>query len=230
MLFLKDILHLFYPNLCVSCSTSLLKSERILCAFCRHDLPIINTNNFNNNEITNAFYGRINIKKATSFLYFNKKNSTQKLIHQLKYKGNQEVGTFIGNWFGSNLKEHHFFNDIDCIIPVPLHPKKEKTRGYNQLTTFGKSLSEIANIVYKDELLLRISSTKTQTLKERFERFSNSNTVFHLTNTSALKNKHILLIDDVITTGATIEACCNELLKTENITISIATISYTQQD
>ncbi|MBS9774469.1 MAG: ComF family protein [Tenacibaculum sp.] len=230
MTFLKNIIDLFYPNLCLNCDNSLLKSELVLCSFCRHNLPIIDIKNFENNEITNIFYGRFPIKKATSFLYFTQKNISQKLIHQLKYKGRQDIGTFIGNWFGSELNNNNFFENIDCIIPIPLHPNKMKKRGYNQLTTFGKKLSEIANIPYIEDVLLKGSSTKTQTLKQRFERFNNEKTKFYIKNKTLLENKNILLIDDVITTGATLEDCCNELLKIKNININIATITYTKKN
>lgn len=229
MHFLKNLLYLFYPNFCI-CGKILLRHESILCSVCRHDLPLIDLKNHMKNEINTIFSGRIPIKKITSFLYFKKGNSTQKLIHQLKYKGNQKIGSFLGNWFGKQLEEQKIFSDVDYIIPVPLHLKKEKERGYNQVASFGKRLSKTLNIKYLDTILKRVSSTKTQTFKKRFERFSNLNTKFHLTDTKTLENKHILLIDDVITTGATLEACCNELLKTKNIIISIATMAYTEQN
>lgn len=229
MVKLKDIFNLFYPDICISCSKSLLKNEKILCAFCCHDLPLININNCYENRVETTFFGRLPIKKTISFLEYKKESIAQKLIHELKYKGNEEVGVFLGNWFGNQLQETKIFNDVDYIIPVPLHKKKEKTRGYNQLTKFGKCLSEKLNISYNDDTLFRISSTKTQTLKQRFERFTNTNTTFSLIDRSIFENKHVLLIDDVITTGATLEACCNELLKTKNITISIATMAYTER-
>lgn len=228
MRILKDIFHLFYPKICTCCSKNLLKGEAILCVNCRHDLPIIEITDYKDNEIATTFYGRVPIEKAVSFLYYRKKGKARELIHQLKYKNRQEIGEFLGDWFGHQLKQTNVFTDIDFIVPVPLHPKRFKERGYNQVTSFGKKLSKHLDIVYKPNILQRLSNTKTQTLQKRFERFSNTNTKFELTNTSIFKNKHILLIDDVITTGATIEACCNELLKIENITISIATLAYTE--
>lgn len=230
MKLIKDTISLFYPNLCLFCNKTLLKRELIICTFCSHNLPIINITDFEKNEIATIFYGLIPIKKAVSFLYFKKPSATKELIHQLKYKGKQEIGNLLGNWFGTKLNENNFFTDIDCIIPVPLHPKKEKTRGYNQLTTFGQSLSKIGNVPYLENILLQTSTTNSQTFKKRFERFSDSRTKFLISDTVTLQNKHILLIDDVITTGSTLEACCNELLKTKNITISIATIAFTVQN
>lgn len=176
-----------------------------------------------------TFYGRVPVEKVRSFLYYQKDGITQKLIHQLKYKNQPEIGVFIGEWFGSNLVDMNVFEDIDYIVPVPLHPKKQRKRGYNQVTLFGETLSKILDVEYKPNVLIRSSTTKTQTLKQRFERFSDSNTKFKLANTTIFENKHVLLIDDVITTGATIEACANELLKTKNITISVATMAYTQK-
>jgi len=228
MQLLKDFFQLFYPKLCTTCDKNLLNEEEIICSFCRHDLPIINHKDYKNNRVIQTFYGRVNVEKATSFLYFRKVGKVRDLIHQLKYKGNENVGTFLGNWFGQELKESNEFKDIDYIIPVPLHKKRLQERGYNQLTKFGQSLSKILEIEYLPEVLTRVSSSKTQTYKQRFERFSNNETKFLLTNKSTLKNKHILLIDDVITTGATLEACCKELLKTENLKISIVTMAFTE--
>lgn len=229
MQFLKDIFYVFYPNLCINCEIALLQNEKFLCTFCKNDLPIIDDNEHINVTLMSTFYGRIPVEKVRSFLYYQKDGITQKLIHQLKYKNQPEIGVFIGEWFGSNLADVNVFEDIDYIVPVPLHPKKQRKRGYNQVTLFGETLSKMLDIEYKANVLIRSSTTKTQTLKQRFERFSDSNTKFKLANTIIFENKHVLLIDDVITTGATIEACANELLKTKNITISVATMAYTQK-
>ena len=228
MLFLKDIFHLFYPKLCVVCKQQLITNEKVLCTFCRHDLPIIEETNYRKNKITELFYGRIPIEKGISFLFFRKKGKVKDIIHQLKYKGNQEIGLFLGDWFGEILKENKEFNEVDVIIPVPLHQKKLRQRGYNQVTKFGERLGEILAIPYTPNVLMRTSFGKTQTFKNRFARFKDIETTFLLTDTLCFENKHILLIDDVITTGATLEACCNELLKTKNIKISILTMAFTE--
>lgn len=228
MNYLKDVLHLFFPKICITCESKLLQSEKIICTLCRHDLPMICYKDYKDNKITKAFYGRIPIEKATSFLFYRKDGKTKDLIHHLKYKGNQEIGTFIGDWFGQILVNSNEFNTIDCIIPVPLHPKKQKQRGYNQLTTFGLSLSKQLKKPYIKDVLIRTSATKTQTFKQRFERFNNNGTKFSVPDKSILTNKHILLIDDVITTGATLESCCKELLTSEKIKISIVTMAYTE--
>jgi ComF family protein len=228
MKFLLDVLHLFFPKTCVTCTVELVSNEKLICTQCRHDLPIINYKDFKDNKIKNAFLGKIPIEKATSFLFYRKEGKTKKLIHNLKYKGNQEVGNFIGDWFGNSLKQSKEFNDIDYIIPVPLHKNKLKKRGYNQLTTFGNKLSKHLSTIYMPGILIRTSTATTQTFKQRFERFGNTETKFSVTDQQLFKNKHIVLIDDVITTGATLEACCTELLKTENIKISIITMAYTE--
>jgi ComF family protein len=228
MKYLNDVLHLFYPKVCITCKSTLLQTEKMLCTLCRHDLPIICYNDYKDNKIKSTFYGRIPIENATSFLFYRNEGKTKEIIHDLKYKGNQKIGDWIGNWLGTILKESKDFSDIDYIVPVPLHPKKLKQRGYNQLTTFGKQLAKHLNAFYLPNVLIRVSSSKTQTFKQRFERFSNNNTKFKIIYKHQLQNKHVLLIDDVITTGATLESCCKELLKSNNVKISIATMAYTE--
>lgn len=230
MRILKDIFDLFYPNLCINCDNHLLKGEIILCSFCKHDVPVIQLKDYKNNEIKTVFYGKVLINKAASFMYFRKEGVSKKLIHNLKYKNTPEIGAFIGDWFGYLLKESGDFEAIDCIIPVPLHASKLKKRGYNQVDEFGKSLSNLLKAPYMPSVLTKIGANETQTFKKRFDRFSNTVTKFYLSDTTILEHKHVLLIDDVITTGATLEACCNELLKTKNITISVVTIAFTQKN
>jgi ComF family protein len=227
MNYLKDVFQLFFPKICVTCDAELYLNERLICTLCRHDLPVIQNFDFKKNKIFTSFYGRIPIEFAGSFLYYSKVGKTKTLVQHLKYKNNQEIGAFVGNWFGEILKESKQFTTIDYIVPVPLHRKKLKKRGYNQLTTFGLSLAQQLKTKYNSDMLIQTSATKTQTDKQRFERFNTSETPFSLTNSSFFENKHILLIDDVITTGATLASCCHELLKTNGIKISIVTIAYT---
>lgn len=227
MQFLKDIYSLFYPKICVCCKNLLIPNEDLICTTCRHDLPVICYTDFKKNKITELFYGKIPIEIALSFLHFQKESKVKELIHELKYKGRQEIGIFIGNWLGHMLRERGALNNVDIIIPVPLHKKKFRQRGYNQLTTFGKSLSMQLHIPYKETYLHRISATKTQTFKNKTERYSNVFYNFQVPNEGTLRNKHVLLIDDVITTGATLEACCNALLKVEGIKLSILTMAFT---
>jgi len=224
---LDDIFNLFYPEQCAICKNQLVKGEKIICVSCITELPVTNFCNLKNNSVETSFYGRILIKEATSLFYFHKEGKVQKLIHQLKYKGNQQIGVVLGDWLGENMLESSRFNDLDAIITVPLHPKKLKKRGFNQLTKFGKSLSNKLQIPVIDDVLVKVFASQTQTKKSRFDRTTNVDEKFELLDHSILKNKHILLIDDIITTGATLEACSLALLHSKNIKISIATMAYT---
>jgi len=228
MKILKDFFDLFYPKTCANCTIKLLQNEHVICTICRHDLPLTNFNSFTDNKVAKMFYGRVTIEKAYALLFFRKKGITQKLIHDLKYKGNEEIGILFGNWLGAFLAENSKFSNIDVIVPVPIHYKRRKKRGYNQVTKFGKRLSHHLKKPFIEDILIRKDATKTQTFKSRFERFSNQETQFLLTNKTFFKNKHILIIDDVVTTGATLEACAIALFKTEKIKISILTIAYTE--
>ena len=205
----------------------LTTGEQLLCVPCRSDLSETNFSEWQENMVERSFYGRIPIENATSLLYFNKKGNVQKLMHQLKYKNHQEIGTFLGNWLAERMILSKRFRNIDYIVPVPLHAKKLKERGYNQVITFGESLASKLGIPLLEKVLIRISKSKAQTFKDRFERSDHIHEKFDLSDKEILKNKHILLIDDIITTGATLEACSIQLLQTSNIKISIATMVYT---
>jgi ComF family protein len=228
MKLLKDLFYLFYPNICANCNEQLLQNEKVICTFCRHDLPLTNFQSYTKNKVSRIFSGRITIEKAYALLFFRKQGVTKNLIHALKYKGNEEVGVFFGNWIGEIVAKNKEFSTVDFIVPVPIHAKKKKIRGYNQVTKFGECLSMHLKVPLNEDVLIRQSATKTQTLKSRFERFNDLESKFSAKNTSIFKEKHILIIDDVITTGATLEACAQELLKTPGIKISILTMSYTE--
>ena len=228
MNFLEDIFNIFFPKVCLCCHEHLLNNEATICLICRHDLPITNFSFEENNLVEKSFYGRIPIENATALFYFLKKGKVQQLIHELKYNKQQQVGTFVGNWLGAEMDESNRFKNIDCIIPVPLHRKKLKTRGYNQVTTFGESLAKKLNIPYNEDILIKISSTQTQTKIVRLDRWKNVQELFVIQNENNLKNKHILLIDDIITTGATLEACCKSFKNIDGLKISIACMAYTK--
>jgi ComF family protein len=228
MNFLKDLFYLFYPSICSNCSEQLLQNENVICTFCRHDLPLTNFTSYTKNKVSAIFFGRVTIEKAYSLLLFRKEGITKNLIHDLKYRGNEGVCIFFGNLLGEILMKNKEFSTVDLIVPVPIHLKRKKIRGYNQVTKFGERLSTYLNIPFIEDVLVRQSSTKTQTLKARFERFNDLETKFLVNNTTQFKGKHLLIIDDVITTGATLEACASALLKTPNIKISILTMAYTE--
>lgn len=225
---LQHLFNLFYPDTCVCCDQYLLDQEKIICIECRLDLPFIETGNSTYNPLIETLKGKVFVEEGTSFLYYHPEGKVKKLIHQLKYKNNQKVGIFLGEWLGLKLLETKAYNSIDYIIPVPLHKDKLRLRGYNQLTKFGETLSSILNIEYLEGVLIRNTMAKTQTLKKRLDRFKSLVNNFSIINADLLKNKHVLLIDDVVTTGATLEACCNELLKVEGMKISIVTIALTE--
>jgi len=223
----QDLINLFYPNICQICDTELHKNQNIICTNCVNELPVTNFHLDNENPVKKVFYGRLPIENATSLLIFKKKGIVQKLIHRLKYRGHQEIGTYLGTWLGAELAKTDSYKDIDLVIPVPLHKKKLRSRGFNQVEGFGKEIAAVLNIQYADDVLLKTSFSSTQTLKTRIARWGNIEESFVLVNSEKIKNKHILLIDDLITTGATLEACADAILEAENVKISIATMAFT---
>ena len=224
---LENLINLFFPKRCLTCDETLQESEKLLCIRCLHDLPLANYTSVEGNQIEKSFYGRIPLTAATALLLYSKNSKVQQLIHQLKYKGFEEIGTYLGDWLGEELVKSGRFKSIDMVIPVPLHPKKLKIRGYNQVEKFGKSLAKQLDAKYVDDKLIKITSTESQTHKHRSERILNVNEIFVLADNECFIDKHLLLIDDIITTGATLESCCRELLKVEGIKISIATMAAT---
>jgi len=224
----KYLLNLFFPPVCSGCNSFLLTNEKVICTVCRHNIPLTNHHLSSENEAFKKFYGRIPLEYASAFLYFHKKGIVQELIHKLKYKGHEEIGAIIGNWYAEDLKESTILKTANVIIPVPLHKKKYKERGYNQVTTFGLALSEEFNIPYNDSILFRAVYSKTQSQKSLLGRSEGIDTVFDVNFSENDHNKHFLLIDDVITTGATLEACSRALLKIPGAKISIVCMAMAQ--
>lgn len=224
----KNLLKLLFPPLCYGCNELLLNNEQIICSACIHHLPTTNHHFLESNDTKNKFYGIVALEFAFSMLYFHKDGIVQKLIHQLKYKGKQEIGTYLGRYYALLLKNHIEQYKIDEIIPVPLHPKRQKERTYNQVDAFCLAISEEFKIPFNNSLLVRNLYSKTQTKKNKTERQSQSLNIFEVKNTSQSSGKHFLLIDDVITTGATIESCAKALLKIPNSKVSVITIAFTQ--
>lgn len=225
---LKHLINLFFPRICAGCTTILLTNETVICTSCRHHMPLTNHHLTTENEAYKKFYGRIPVEHASAFLYFHKKGMVQELIHNLKYKGHEEIGTLLGHWYGSDLKQILDSDKPDLIIPVPLHRKKYKERGYNQVNTFGLALSEELGIAYKKDLLVRTKYSKTQSKKNLLGRSEDIENLFDVVFTEKDHGKHFLLIDDVITTGSTLEACSRALLKIPNIKISIVCMAMAQ--
>ncbi|MFY0483104.1 ComF family protein [Flavobacterium sp. PLA-1-15] len=223
---LKAITNLFFPKACVGCDAFLLANEVVICVKCRHEIPLTNHHLHKENEATDKFYGRMPIEYGSCFMYFHKKGIVQEIIHGLKYHGHEEIGTLIGDWYADDLKKNEILKTVDFIIPVPLHPRKLKERGYNQVTTFGKSLSENLSIPLDETLLQRNVYSKTQTFKNLIGRTENSEAIFGVTYNENHHNKHYLLIDDVLTSGATLEACGRAILQIPGAKLSIVTMAY----
>ncbi len=226
--YLADFVSLLFPELCAACRESLVANEHLLCTDCRLNLPYTNFHLQADNIVARQFWGKINIEAAFALFYFNKGGKIQNMLHQLKYNGQQQIGNLLGNIAGGQLAKNEIFNTVDYIIPVPLHRKRFRKRGYNQSTRFAEGLADKLNAVVEEGNLVRVKSTETQTHKSRFARFENMQEVFMVINPEKLKGKHVLLVDDVITTGSTLEACGEQLLKVEGLKLSIATIAYAE--
>lgn len=220
-----NLLNLFYPKTCQICEKILVINERVICVNCIHELPVTNFHLDNENMVKKVFYGRMEIEQATALLLFHKKGSVQKLIHQLKYRGHTEIGSFLGDWLGADLVDTSTFKNIEAVVPVPLHRKKLKSRGFNQVEGFGKAIANALGVPYLDNVLLKKSFSNTQTVKARLGRWGNIEETFVLANDSLIKNKHVLLVDDIITTGATLEACAAVIKDAGGVKISIATMA-----
>lgn len=222
---LNSVVNLFFPKVCCACSSFLSDNEDTLCIDCRHDLPVTNFHFEDNTTIAKTLLGRAKIELGTALFRYEKQGPVQQLIHHLKYKEQEHIGTLLGAWLGGELKTVLAYQTIDMVIPVPMHKKKLKTRGYNQVTKFGQEIAKALDAVYVDDVLVKISNTTSQTKKGRWARWHNNTDLFAVKNILKIENKHILLVDDIITTGATLEACCSALYQAKKLKISIATMA-----
>ena len=220
---LHSILNLFYPRVCAACGESLLKDEETVCLKCRYLLPKTGYELNPDNPLAQTFYGRVKFHAVTACFFFAKSGKVQHLIHELKYKGNKEAGVFLGQQLGETIKDAPLFQGIDYLIPVPLHPKRKKQRGYNQSLMIAKGINEVTGIPIGDKYLIRAVNTATQTKKSAEERYKNVKDIFEVRFPEELEGKHVLLIDDVLTTGATLESCAHQLENISGIVISAAT-------
>lgn len=223
---LTGMLELFYPSLCITCGERLATNEKYLCFHCWSDIPVTNYQTSRENKVAQLFWGRAPVENATSYFSYKKGSNYQQLIHFIKYRGLKELGYETGRRFGVVLAGSEYFRNIDIILPVPLHPAKLKKRGYNQSEWIARGISESLNKPVSVENLIRRIYTSTQTRKNRFERWKNVENIFEVIHPQKLENKHILLVDDVVTTGSTLEACANELQKVKDVKVSVATLGF----
>lgn len=221
---LNDFLNLIFPRLCSACSNVLLKNESTLCLMCQFTLPKTNYHFDIENPVFQVFWGRVEVKMAASYYHFSQRSRVQHLLHQLKYKGVKDVGLLVGDLYGKELIQSENFLHIDFVVPIPLHKKKLKKRGYNQSEYFARGLASSMEIAMNHTDLIRLNDSSTQTRKSRIQRWDNVAEIFDLKENSKLKGKSILLVDDVITTGATMEAAIQVLNKNE-CKVWVATIA-----
>lgn len=223
---LSPLKHLFYPHVCTGCGSDLVEDDNLLCLQCVNDLPHTNFAMHANNPVEKIFWGRLALSAAMSEFYFAKGTLIQTLIHEFKYKANIDVGLYLGAMMGSSLLSNNRFTKIDALIPLPLFADKEFKRGYNQATILCNGMSEVMDVPVIKNNVVRKRFTETQTKKHRTERWENVEGSFEINNTQEIKDKHLLLVDDVVTTGATLEACGAEILKIEGSRLSIATLAF----
>ncbi|MFN0031418.1 MAG: ComF family protein [Flavobacteriales bacterium] len=216
---------LLFPRVCGACGKSLVQYEDTLCLHCEVQLPRTRMHDEADNRIEKLFWGRADIQAATALLKMPKKGIAHHLIHELKYNNNETVGSKLGTMLGHELKASHRMNQFDCVIPVPLHPRKKSMRGYNQCDSIADGVAKALKTEVSKDNLVRQVFNNSQTRRKRYERWENVNSIFKVKHPDELKNKHVLLVDDVITTGSTIEACAMELTKIEGLKLSVATLA-----
>lgn len=224
---IENFADLLFPALCLGCNQSIEKSNTILCVSCRMNLPETNQHQEPyDRTLLNKFAGKVPVQFLASYLYFKKGGIVQKLIHQIKFNGKKEAAKELAGWYGYQLKQEcSLFQEIDLILGVPLYKSRQQQRGYNQADWIAEGFSETLEIPTQTGVLVRNYFNSSQTNKNRLERWENVKTVFSVAQPEAVKGRHILIVDDVLTTGATIEACIVELLKAECTTVSVLTLA-----
>jgi ComF family protein len=221
---LKDFINLLMPVLCPVCGAVLLKNERIMCTGCLYGLPRTRYLSYSENPVSRLFWGRIYVENATALFQYQKGSRFQRLIHELKYRGRQDIGREMGRLLGIEL-EGSPFASADMILPVPLHEKKYRQRGYNQCDPIAEGLSERLGVPWYRNHLIRRSVSSTQTKRSRLDRWSNVDGIFEVKDPGKLHGKNIILVDDVVTTGATLDACATAILSQEKVQVSIVTLA-----
>ena len=221
----QNSISLFYPPLCVGCSEALLANEKFLCSECFADLPKTNYHLFKDNRAYEQLSIRFPVQRATAYLYYNKQGLGQKLIASVKYRGDIALGEWLGAFLAEDILPSGFFEGIDGLIPVPLHKKKQRKRGFNQSEALAKGITAGTGIPMDTTILYRAKANVSQTSKGVYERWKNTKDIFQVKDAEQFKNKHWLLIDDVLTTGSTLEACAQALLQCEGVRISVLALA-----
>lgn len=219
------LLHMTHPQLCVACGADAPSGQTCFCLPCRTKLSPSKMYLQRENEFTERFWGRLPLESAAAMYYFTRKSPIQRALHQLKYQNQPQVGVKIGREFGQLLLQSPVLQTVEGIVPVPLHPDKERLRGYNQSAMLAQGLAEAMGVPMITGALVRSLFTDTQTSKKRMERFENVGEVFAIERPEDLRGKHLLLVDDVMTTGATLEPCGQLLLSVPGVKLSMATIA-----
>ncbi len=220
---LGDFVNLFYPETCLGCDLTLQSGEPLVCVACRSQLPVAYHDLKSNDKLEELFYGRIAVQHVTSLLYYEKIGTVQHLIYALKYQKNEAVGTFLGDWMGAYMAADARFSSVDLVVPVPVHPKRLQERGYNQVTKFGECIADGLGVRFLESVLAKTLNTKKQAQLNQQQRSNETSSPYQLLENLA-ENQHILLVDDIITTGTTLTLCARELLKIPGTRISIATM------
>jgi ComF family protein len=218
--------HFLIPEICPGCGHALRHNTNKLCWRCLAELPMTTFERHSENAVAALFYGRMRVEKAAAFLFFNAGSLSQQIIHQIKYKSNLELGKYMGILMAQPMLQQGWHQNIDAIIPLPLNRKKLLKRGYNQSLLLSEGLSDALRLPVETVAVMRTVFTQTQTRKSRLQRWANVEQVFDLSDAAALSNKHVLLVDDVITTGATIEACGQRLLQVPGLRLSVCSLAF----
>ncbi len=221
-----DFLALFYPKYCYACGKKMVNQEILLCTECELHLPLTDFHTYTPNPMEKMFWGRVEVEAAASYFYFRKGSGVQSLIHHLKYKGKREIGVFFGHRLGLNLSEHPVFSTADAIVPVPLHPKRQRERGYNQSEAVAEGMAEVLHLPVVSDALVRSRATSTQTRRGVYQRWENVSGIFEIRDAASLQGRHLILVDDVTTTGATMEAAARCLQSLPGVKVSLASLAF----
>lgn len=222
---LNDFVSLLFPRVCSTCGTPLIGEEQIICLHCKSDLPYARFGAQRDSPLAKLFWGRLDLDWVTSGFIFERESKLQKLIHDMKYRGSADTGLELGKMLGTELINNKLA-DSDVILPIPIHNAKKRVRGYNQAELIANGVGEVLGIEVRNDVLVRKQNTGSQTKKGRISRWQDLQSVYGLKKNVNLNAGKVLLIDDVITTGATIEACAKQLLQFDGVSIRAASLAY----